>query len=114
MKDMQHKDELKMGSLSTGSKKKMYAAAERRMQFGKRLVISGAIIAILGIICRCIVSFSVDIGPTIGAIYLRNPERFLGPTLGIIGLGTFMWLVGSFVYLHGVMDSDPDGPDLYF
>ncbi len=114
MKDTQYKGELKMGSSSIESKKKLYAAAERRMRYGRKLVISGAIIAILGIICRCIVSFSVDIGPTIGVIYVRDPERFLGPTLGVIGLGTLMWLIGSFVYLNGAMDSDPDGPDLYF
>lgn len=114
MKEAQHEGESKIGSSSTESKKKMYAAAERRMRYGRRLVISGAVIAILGIICRCIVSFSVDIGPAIGAIYLRDPERFLGPTLGVIGLGTLMWLIGSFVYLNGAMGSDPDGPDLYF
>ena len=38
----------------------------------------------------------------------------VGPALGVIGLGTLLWLVGSFVYLNGAMDSDPEGPDLHF
>src|SRR3990167_6641152 len=112
MKDMLQEDKLKREPPLTEAKKMMYAAAEQQMRCGRRLVISGSIIAIIGIICRCIASFSVDIGPNIGAIFLKNPERFLGPTLGVIGLGTLLWLIGSFVYLHGAMDSDPNGPDL--
>lgn len=98
----------------TEAKKMMYAAAEQRMRWGRWLVISGSIVAIIGIICRCIASFSVDIGSNIGALFLQNPEKFLGPTLGVIGLGTLLWLIGSFLYMHGAMDSDPNGPDLHF
>jgi hypothetical protein len=38
----------------------------------------------------------------------------IGPALGVIGIGTLLWLVGSFVFLRGAMDSGPDGPDIDF
>ncbi len=39
---------------------------------------------------------------------------FVSPAPGALGLGTLLWLVGSFLFLNGAMDSDPEGRDLHF
>jgi hypothetical protein len=84
------------------------------MRRGKRLVISGFVVAVFGIVAYCVVCFSATVNQQLGAALLESPGGLAGPTLGIIGLGTLLWLVGSFVYLNGAMDSDPSGPDLHF
>ena len=58
--------------------------------------------------------FTAGVNQELGSALLDSPAWLVGPALGVIGLGTLLWLVGSFVYLSGAMDSDPSGPDLYF
>ena len=94
------------------TKEEVYARAEQQMRRGKQLVISGFIVAVVGIVAYCVVGFTAGVNPELGSALLESPGLLVGPTLGIIGLGTLLWLVGSFVYLNGVMDSDPNGPDL--
>jgi len=86
--------------------------AEQRMRHGKQLVISGFVVAVLGIIAYCGVCFRAAANQELGSTLLESPGWVGGPTLGIIGVGTLLWLVGSFIYLNGAMDSDPNGPDL--
>jgi hypothetical protein len=101
-------------SVATPTKAEVYARAEQRMRRGKELVISGFSVAVLGIVTYCVVSFSAAANQELGSVLLESPGRLIGPTLGIIGLGTLLWLVGSYIYLNGAMDSDPNGPDLNF
>lgn len=96
------------------SKTDTYAMAEERMRRGKRLVMGGFVVAVLGIVAYCVVCFSAAMNPELGSTLLESPGWLAGPTLGIIGVGTLLWLVGSFIYLNGAMDSDPNGPDLHF
>ena len=100
--------------VSAPSKAEIYARAEQRMKFGKKLVISGFVVAVAGIVGYCIACFSAAASQELGSAFLENPGWLAVPTLGVIGLGTLLWLVGSFLYLSGGMDSDPDGPNLYF
>jgi hypothetical protein len=85
-------------------------ATERRMRDGKRLIFIGFTIAVLGIVAYCVVGLSA---PTrIGAV--SGLGDFVGPSLGVIGVGTLLWLIGSFRFLSAAMDSndDPAGMDL--
>ena len=91
------------------NKSEMYAAAAHRMQRGRRLVFSGFTVAIIGIVAYCIICFSSALNVELGTALLNGPAWLTGPALGIIGLGTLLWLIGSFAYLRGAMDSDPDG-----
>jgi hypothetical protein len=50
----------------------------------------------------------------LGSVLLRAPGWVLGPALGIIGIGTLLWLVGSFLYLQGGLDSDPEHPEQFY
>jgi hypothetical protein len=101
-------------SVATPTKAEIYARAEQQMRHGKELVIGGYIVAVVGIVGYCVASFSAAVNPDLGAALLESPRWLFAPTLGIIGLGTLLWLVGSFIYLNGAMDSDPNGPDLDF
>jgi hypothetical protein len=99
----------------TPAKAEIYAMAEQRMRRGKQLIFSGFAVAVMGIIGYCIACFSAAANQELGAALLKSPAWLTIPTLSVIGLGTLLWLVGSFLYLSGGMDSDPDdGPDLYF
>ncbi len=101
-------------SVATPTKAEVYARAEQQMRRGKQLVISGFIVAVVGIVAYCVACFSGGVNQGIASALLTSPGWLVGPTLGIIGLGTLLWLVGSFIYLSGGMDSDANGPDLYF
>ncbi len=101
-------------SVADYAKAEVYAGAEQQMRRGKKLVISGFIVAVMGIVAYCVVCFSAAINQELGSALLAGPGWLLGTTMGIIGLGTLLWLVGSFIYLSGAMNSDPNGPDLYF
>ncbi len=101
-------------SAATPTKAEVYARAEQRMRRGKQLVISGVIVAVVGIVAYSVESFSAAANQEPGSALLESPGWLVGPMLGVIGLGTLLWLVGSFVYLSGGMDSDPNGPDLHF
>ena len=83
---------------------------EKRMRDGRRLVLAGFVIAVLGIVAYCFVGLSAPASAEI----VSGPADMIGPALGVIGIGTLLWLVGSFVFLRGAMDSDPEGPDIDF
>lgn len=95
------------------SKADVYARAERQMRCGKRLVISGFVSAVAGIVAYCVVGLSAGVNPQAGSVFLESSGWLHGATLAIIGLGVLLWLAGSILYVNGGMDSDPDGPDLY-
>ncbi|MBI2817623.1 MAG: hypothetical protein HYX72_11860 [Acidobacteria bacterium] len=85
-----------------------HAAAESRMRRGKRLVITGFVIAIVGVIGYCVACLSAGVNQNLGTTFLENPALLVGPTLGFIGVGTLIWLVGSVLFLMGSMDDDPE------
>jgi hypothetical protein len=90
----------------------IHAVAEVRMRRGKRLVIGGFAVTVVGIIAYCLACFYASQYLATGS--LERAWWFVAPSLGVLGLGTLLWLVGSFLFLSGAMDSDPEGPDLYF
>ena len=92
------------------SRSERLGGPEKRMRDGRRLVLAGFIIAVLGIVAYCFVGLSAPAGAEI----VSGPADMIGPALGVIGIGTLLWLVGSFVFLRGAMDSDPDGSDINF
>ncbi|MBI2522266.1 MAG: hypothetical protein HYV97_17735 [Bdellovibrio sp.] len=96
--------------VALGAQKLAYAQAERRMRLGRRLVVIGFVVSILGVIAYCVGCFNVTLNQEIGGVLYDNPGWLLTPTLGTMGLGTVLWLIGSFIHLKGAMDSDPEGP----
>jgi hypothetical protein len=90
----------------------LYARAEQTIRRGKRFVISGFVVAVLGIVAYCVVTLIAAMNPEVGSTLLKHLGWLAWPMLGIIGLGTLLWLVGSFIELKGAMDIGPTGPDL--
>lgn len=80
-------------------------ALQRR---GKNLIFAGSVITIVGVVLYCAVCFAGGVDTELGAILLENTIPFGRATLGVLGIGTVMWLIGSFTYLRGAMDADED------
>lgn len=99
------------GSAVAPARTEVYASAERRMRRGERLVITGFVLAMLGIAVYCV---GVGASEYLGASLLENPEWAIEAALGILGLGTLLWLAGLFGYLRAAMDSDPEGSVHHF
>jgi len=76
----------------------------KRMQKGQRLVYIGFGIAIIGIIFYCTASFLAG--------FDQDAPRFIGESLGVIGIGVLVWLVGAVKYLNGAIDSDTSDEDM--
>ncbi len=84
------------------------ATPEQRMRRGKRLVLAGFVVAIVGMVGYCVACLAGGADARVGTALLERPEWLIVPTLGTIALGTLLWLVGSFVFLMAAMDSDSD------
>lgn len=87
--------------------------AAQRMRRGQRLVIGGFVVAVVGIVAYCVACLGAAMSQDLGTALLQSPGWLAGPMLGVIGFGTLLWLVGSFMYLNAGMDLDPDDPELY-
>lgn len=90
------------------------ARGAERMRLGRRLVLYGFGIAVAGIVAYCVTCFASGPSPTMGIALLQRADWIVGGCFTIIGAGTLLWLVGSFIYFGGALDSDPQGPDLHF
>jgi hypothetical protein len=82
------------------------AAADSRM--GKRMIVAGFVITILGVIGYCVASFAAGTDAGMDDVLFRNAEPFARVTLGVLGLGTLVWLIGSWTYLRAEMEADDD------
>lgn len=82
---------------------------EARQRNGKRMIFAGFGITILGVVLYCAACFAGGMDAEMGDILLRNVVPFARATLAVVGLGTLVWLVGSFTYLRGAMDADEQG-----
>jgi len=113
-KSVRSNEKTRSRSETEGTKEARYADAERRMLRGKRLVISGFIVSVVGMIAYCLTCFTAGMSANLATSLLENSGWLIGSALAVMGTGMLLWLAGSFLYLHGGMDCDPEGPDLYF
>ena len=84
---------------SSKEKTAKYTEAEGQMKFGKRLVISGFILSIIGIIAYCVANFNMTLNQEYNGILVSHSPKLVIPTLGIIGIGVLVWLIGTFIGL---------------
>ena len=82
------------------------ARAETLQRRGKQLIVAGSVVTVAGVILYCVASFAGGMGADLGDILFRNAVPFARTTLGVLGLGTLVWLAGSLAYLKGAMDAD--------
>ena len=79
-------------------------AVQRR---GKNMVVAGWIVTVVAAILYCVACFSGSVDADLAEILSTNAVPFARAMLVATGVGTLLWLVGSFVYLRGAMDADP-------
>lgn len=84
------------------------ARAESMQKRGRAMIFAGFVITIAGVVLYCAVCFSGGIDADMGELLLENAVPFARATLGVLAVGTLVWLVGSFAYLRGAMDADDD------
>lgn len=82
------------------------ARAETLQKRGKRMIVAGFTITIVGVVLYCAVSFMGGSDRDLGEILFENAVPLARGTLAVLGLGTVVCLVGSFMHLKGAMDAD--------
>lgn len=87
------------------------AHAESLQKVGKGMILAGFIITIVGVVLYCAACFAGGADADMGDILFKNAVPFARATLAVLGLGTLVWLVGSFTYLRGAMDADEDAAE---
>jgi len=70
----------------------------RRMHTGQRLVFAGFGIAVLGLVLYSMAGFSAEAAQT--------EPVFIKESLGIVGIGVVVWLIGVVKYLNGAIESN--------
>ncbi|MBI2896803.1 MAG: hypothetical protein HYY06_24815 [Deltaproteobacteria bacterium] len=84
--------------------------AEAHQKTGHRLILAGFAITIAGIVLYCIACFAGGMDTDMGDVLFESSEPFTRATLAVLGLGTLVWLVGSFKYLRGSIEAEDDAP----
>ncbi|MCC6552842.1 MAG: hypothetical protein IT372_07440 [Polyangiaceae bacterium] len=85
--------------------------AESAQRAGKRMILAGFVIIVIGVVLYCAACFAGGMDADMGDALFRNAAPFARATLCVLGLGTVVWLVGSYRYLQGVMDADDRAGD---
>lgn len=85
--------------------------ADSLQRRGKGMIFAGFIITIVCVVLYCAACFAGGADADMGDILLKNAVPFARATLAVQGLGTLLWLVGSFTYLRGAMDADESEVD---
>ena len=80
--------------------------ADSLQRNGRRMVVAGYAVTIVSVVLYCLACFSGGFSADMGDLLLQNAVPFARGTLALLGVGTFIWLVGSFAYLRGAMEID--------
>ena len=70
--------------------------AKTRERQGKFLIVTGTVVALLGVVIYCATMLISDVS--------HEPARYLTEGLMTIGAGLAIWLFGTFKYLNAMMD----------
>lgn len=73
-------------------------------------MVAGFVITIVGVVSFCAACFAGGVSAELGDLLFRNAVPFAKGTLAILGLGTVVWLIGSFMYLGGALKADGEEP----
>ena len=94
------------GPLTVDSSSQSVVRAQSLQTNGKRMVLAGFIITVLGVVLYCVACFAGGADADLGDVLFRNSVPLARATLGLLGLGTLVWLVGSVNYVRGAMNAD--------
>lgn len=83
---------------------------EARQRHGKFLVVAGLIVAMVGVVVLCAVSFAAEPDADLAAIVVHGAVPAARAGLLAIGVGTLTWIVGSVMHAIAVLDADAGEP----
>jgi len=82
------------------------ARARMQQKAGDRLILAGFVLTVVGVILYCVACFAGGVDAGLAAILFDNVVPFARATLVVLGIGSALWLVGSFMYLNGTITED--------
>jgi hypothetical protein len=83
------------------------ARAAARERIGKRLVVSGAALAVAGVALYGLAALAGDPPPAgIGEVPFPLDGPHVWAAFATIGAGVALWIAGSIAYLRGALDAD--------
>jgi len=86
------------GETTTQTRSNDMSLETKRMRTGQTLVFTGFGISVVGIVLYCMAGFSADAAQT--------EPVFIKESLGVIGVGVMVWLVGAVKYMNGAINSN--------
>ena len=86
------------------------ARPQARERQGKRLVVTGWITAVVGIVLYCAASFAGGADADLGAVLFHGAIPAARAALLVVGAGTLLWIVGSVVHTNAVLDGADGEP----
>lgn len=78
---------------------------------GKILVVSGWVLTVASAVLYCLACFGAAADADVGEILANGSVPYARTALGVAGIGTLLWLVGSFTYLRAAMEALESGSD---
>ena len=82
------------------------ARAESQQRIGRWMIVAGFVVTVIGVVGYCLACFAGGLNAGMSDILFSNAVPFARTTLIGLGIGTALWLVGSFTYLHGLITAD--------
>ncbi|MFN8625456.1 MAG: hypothetical protein U0587_05670 [Candidatus Binatia bacterium] len=82
------------------------ARVQSQQRTGDRLILAGFVVTVVGVILYCVACFAGGVDASLAAILFDNVVPFARATLVVLGIGSALWLVGSFMYLNATITED--------
>jgi len=82
--------------------------SERVLRRGQAMILAGSIVTVLAVVGYSLACFHAESSASLYDIVFANSVPYARAALVGLGLGTVLWLVGSFVYLHGAIGADAE------
>jgi hypothetical protein len=98
------------GGLAMGAAEVVFASPHfDRVKFqqkaGRVMVGGGFVVTILGVVAYCCACLMGGLDADMGDVLTTNAVPFAHSTLAVLGVGTLLWLVGSFTSLRSAMNA---------
>ena len=82
------------------------ARARLQQRVGDKLILAGFVVTVMGVVLYCVACFAGGVDAGLAAILFDNVVPFARATLIVLGIGSALWLVGSFMCLNGMITGD--------
>ncbi|MCC6574972.1 MAG: hypothetical protein IT462_14425 [Planctomycetes bacterium] len=74
----------------------------------RSVAILGMVLSLAGVVLYCVASFRSEDTSDLSAVLFQFANPAALSALGIMGVGTLLWMFGSIMHLHALMDADEE------